>query len=222
MHCRNTTNDLALNYHNPINDTSTIVGVTSACTVFMVPGPLISNSNFLKELKMIDSDRKKACYGVNVHILQNKKIIVFFLRQMRFAISVNCIWKFSGKLLYCNADYNQLLFVYEQRRACTNLIQFDKGFSFFCAVSNNKFEKINYFNNDRHIKLIRTNSESLFLKENSDVILVIKNISDDAGFYEMNVFDNVYVEQLANNGLYDRNSYEHESSHIWVARTEKI
>lgn len=59
----------------------------------------MANSNFLKELKLIDSDRRKICYGVNVHILRSKQLTVLFLRQARFAVVVNCAWKFSGLLL---------------------------------------------------------------------------------------------------------------------------
>lgn len=49
----------------------------------------------------------------------------------------------------------------------------------------------------------RTKSTSLFLKENSNIILITNDTSDHAGFYEMNIFDNVYVEQLANSGLHN-------------------
>ncbi|EFO15025.1 hypothetical protein LOAG_13490 [Loa loa] len=55
----------------------------------------IPNSNFLEELKLIDSDRRKICYGVNIHILQSGQLIVLFLRQARFAVFVSCVWKFS-------------------------------------------------------------------------------------------------------------------------------
>ncbi|KAL3985780.1 hypothetical protein ACH3XW_40045 [Acanthocheilonema viteae] len=199
----NVRNYLTLNYLNPINDGSTIIGVTSACTIFAVPDWLIANSNFLNELKLIDSDRRKICYGVSVHILRRKQLIVLFLRQERFAVAVNCIWKFSGKLFFCNPYNSQLLFVYKQRRACTNLIQFELGLSFFCAVSDNMFEKITHVDNKYHTKIIRTKSVSLFLKENSNIVLITNDTSDRAGFYEMNIFDNIYVEQLANNDSKD-------------------
>uniref|UniRef100_A0A1I7VUR9 DUF295 domain-containing protein n=1 Tax=Loa loa TaxID=7209 RepID=A0A1I7VUR9_LOALO len=147
------------------------------------------------------ADRRKICYGVNIHILQSGQLIVLFLRQARFAVFVSCVWKFSGKMFYCNPDDSRLLFAYksEHRKACTNLIQFDKGFSFFCAVSDNMLEKITYLNNEHHVKLIRTKSASLFLKENSNIILITNDTSSRAGFYEMNIFDSVYMEQLANN-----------------------
>ncbi|EFO15333.2 hypothetical protein LOAG_13177, partial [Loa loa] len=107
-------------------------------------------------------------------------------------------------MFYCNPDDSRLLFAYksEHRKACTNLIQFDKGFSFFCAVSDNMLEKITYLNNEHHVKLIRTKSASLFLKENSNIILITNDTSSRAGFYEMNIFDSVYMEQLANNDIY--------------------
>uniref|UniRef100_A0A0R3RVE1 DUF4793 domain-containing protein n=1 Tax=Elaeophora elaphi TaxID=1147741 RepID=A0A0R3RVE1_9BILA len=197
----NMRNRSTLNYLNSVGNSSTIVGVTSACTIFIVPHWLIPNSNFLEELKRIDSDRRKICYGVNIHILRSQQGIVLFLRQMRFAVVVKCIWRFSGKLFYCNPIDSQLLFVYQHRKACTNLIQFEMGFSFFCAKSDNVFEKITYFNNVRHEKLIRTQSASLFLKENSNIVLIINDTSNRAGFYEINIFDDAYVEQLANSEI---------------------
>ncbi|VDK74237.1 unnamed protein product [Litomosoides sigmodontis] len=187
------------NYFNSTNDSSTIIGVTSACTIFAVPHWLIANSNFLRELKLIDSDRRKICHGVNVHILKNGQVIVLFVPQARLAVVVSCAWKFSGKLFYCNPENSQVLFVHEQRKACTNLIQFPIGFSFFCAVSDNLLEKITYFGGKRRVKLIRTKSSSLFLRENSNIVLITNDTSDRAGFYEMHIFDNVYVEQLTNN-----------------------
>ncbi|VDN83611.1 unnamed protein product [Brugia pahangi] len=200
----NIRNYLDVNYFHASNDSSSIVGVTSACTVFIVPDSVIPNSNFLEELKLIDSDRRKVCYGVNVHILQSRQLIVLFLRQAHFAVAVSCDWKFSGKLFYCNPDdVTKLLFIYEHQKRCTNLILFDKGISFFCALSDNMLEKITYFNSESHIKFIRTRSTSLFLKENSNIILVTNDTSSRAGFYEMNIFDNVYVEQLANDDIYN-------------------
>nr|CDP98742.1 Bm10569, isoform c [Brugia malayi] len=85
----NIRNYLDVNYFHASNDSSSIVGVTSACTVFIVPDSLIPNSNFLEELKLIDSDRRKVCYDVNVHILQSRQLIVLFLRQAHFAVAAN-------------------------------------------------------------------------------------------------------------------------------------